>query len=355
MTLRKECVILWFMSISTDTKYIRLISSRLRNFKQKKEGLFNFSCPICGDSKKNLTKARGYAFSKGNDYFYRCHNCGVSTTLGNLLKDVDPSLHKEYVLENYKSGQTNNPYKANSILQITSPKFGKVDKKKVFEHAEWCDKLPKEHFCIQYLMARKIPEEYYKMLLFTNKYKQFVDALVPNHDKVIIDDARLVIPFYNKYNDLIAVSGRALETSDKTLRYITIRTNGDENKLIYGMERVKLSEKIYLVEGPIDSLFLNNCVASGDANLSLTAKEISSGDKVLIFDNEPRNKEVVKLIQNAIKLSHDVVIWPSDVNGKDVNEMILNGKSPSEIHDIISSNTFRGIQAQIKFNMWKKV
>ena len=355
MTLRKECVILWFMSISTDTKYIRLISSRLRNFKQKKEGLFNFSCPICGDSKKNLTKARGYAFSKGNDYFYRCHNCGVSTTLGNLLKDVDPSLHKEYVLENYKSGQTNNPYKANSILQITSPKFGKVDKKKVFEHAEWCDKLPKEHFCIQYLMARKIPEEYYKMLLFTNKYKQFVDALVPNHDKVIIDDARLVIPFYNKYNDLIAVSGRALETSDKTLRYITIRTNDDENKLIYGMERVKLSEKIYLVEGPIDSLFLNNCVASGDANLSLTAKEISSGDKVLIFDNEPRNKEVVKLIQNAIKLSHDVVIWPSDINGKDVNEMILNGKSPSEIRDIISSNTFRGIQAQIKFNMWKKV
>jgi len=355
LTLRKECVILWFMSISTDTKYIRLISSRLRNFKQKKEGLFNFSCPICGDSKKNLTKARGYAFSKGNDYFYRCHNCGVSTTLGNLLKDVDPSLHKEYVLENYKSGQTNNPYKANSILQITSPKFGKVDKKKVFEHAEWCDKLPKEHFCIQYLMARKIPEEYYKMLLFTNKYKQFVDALVPNHDKVIIDDARLVIPFYNKYNDLIAVSGRALETSDKTLRYITIRTNDDENKLIYGMERVKLSEKIYLVEGPIDSLFLNNCVASGDANLSLTAKEISSGDKVLIFDNEPRNKEVVKLIQNAIKLSHDVVIWPSDINGKDVNEMILNGKSPSEIRDIISSNTFRGIQAQIKFNMWKKV
>ena len=141
------------MSLSTDTKYIRLISSRLRNFKQKKEGLFNFSCPICGDSKKNLTKARGYAFSKGNDYFYRCHNCGVSTTLGNLLKDVDPSLHKEYVLENYKTGQTNNHHKANSILQIASPKFGKVDKKKVFEHAEWCDKLPKEHFCIQYLPA----------------------------------------------------------------------------------------------------------------------------------------------------------------------------------------------------------
>ncbi len=343
------------MSISTDTKYIRLISSRLRNFKQKKEGLFNFSCPICGDSKKNLTKARGYAFSKGNDYFYRCHNCGVSTTLGNLLKDVDPSLYKEYVLENYKTGQTNNHQRANSILQITSPKFGKVDKQKVFEHAEWCDKLPEQHFCIAYLKARQIPKELYKMFLFTSKYKQFVDALVPNHGKVIVDDARLVIPFYNKYNDLIAISGRALETSDKTLRYITIRTNDDENKLIYGMERVNLLEKIYLVEGPIDSLFINNCLASGDANLVLTAKEISSGDKVLIFDNEPRNKEVVKLMQNAIKLGHDVVIWPSNIKGKDINEMVLNGVTSTEIQSIISSNTFRSIQAQLKFNMWKKV
>ena len=343
------------MSISTDTKYLRLISSRLRNFKQKKEGLFNFSCPICGDSKKNLTKARGYAFSKGNDYFYRCHNCGVSTTLGNLLKDVDPSLHKEYVLENYKTGQSNNHQKANSILQISSPKFGKVDKQKVFEHAEWCDRLPEEHFCIAYLKARQIPKECYKMLLFTNKYKQFVTALVPGQDKVVIDDARLVIPFYNKYNDLIAVSGRALETSDKTLRYITMRTNDDENKLIYGMERVKITEKIFLVEGPIDSLFLNNCIASGDANLALTAKDISSGDKILIFDNEPRNKEVVKLIQNAIKMGHDVVIWPSNIKGKDINEMVLNGKSPSEMQGIISSNIFKGIQAQLKFNMWKKV
>lgn len=343
------------MSISTDTKYIRLISSRLRNFKQKKEGLFNFSCPICGDSKKNLTKARGYAFSKGNDYFYRCHNCGVSTTLGNLLKDVDPSLYKEYVLENYKTGQSNNHQKANSILQITAPKFGKVDKQKIFEHAEWCHMLPADHYCIAYLKSRQIPKELYKMFLFTSKYKQFAEALVPNNGKVTVDDARLVIPFYNKYNDLIAVSGRALETSDKTLRYITLRTNDDENKLIYGMERIKTTEKIYLVEGPIDSLFLNNCVASGDANLSLTAKEISSGDKVLIFDNEPRNKEVVKLIQNAIKLGHNVVIWPSFVVGKDINEMVLNGLTTTEIQVIISSNTFKGIQAQLKFNLWKKV
>lgn len=344
------------MTISIDIKYLRLVSSRLRNFKQKKEGLFNFSCPICGDSTKNLSKARGYAFTKGNNFYYRCHNCGASTTIGNLIKHVDPNLHKEYVLENYTSGQTNNIKHANTVLQVTAPVFGKVKKQKVFEHAEWCDKLPKEHFCIKYLESREIPEKHYSLFLFTNKYEDFVLSVNPTCDKKLVNDARLVIPFYDKHNQLVALSGRALETSDKLLRYVTVRTTEDENKLIYGMERVKLTEKVYLVEGPIDSLFLNNCVASGDANLALTARDIPADDIVLVFDNEPRNKEVVKLINRAIEAGHQVVIWPDDIEGKDINEMIVNGgKTPEEIMDIISSNTYVGLQAQAKFVFWKKI
>lgn len=341
--------------IHIDTKYVRLISSRLRNFKQKKEGLFNFSCPFCGDSKKNLTKARGYAFSKGNDMLYRCHNCGVSTTVGNLVKHVDPTLHKEYVLENYSSGRTNNAQQANTVLQVTAPKFGKVKKKKVFEHAEWCDKLPAGHFCLEYLERRQIPKDKYGMLLFTSKYKDFVDAVYPEHGKELANDARLVIPFYDENDELIAVSGRALETADKTLRYVTVRTNASKMKLVYGRDRINSSEKVQLVEGPIDSLFLNNCLASGDANLALTAKEVGFENVVLIFDNEPRNKEVVKLIFTAIKANYNVVIWPNTVVGKDINEMVMNGISPDEIQDIISSNTFQGLRAQLKFNEWKKV
>lgn len=338
-----------------DTKYVRLISSRLRNFKQKKEGLFNFSCPFCNDSKKSLTKARGYAFAKGNDMLYRCHNCGVSTNVANLIKQVDPTLHKEYVLENYSSGRNNDSVSANTIIQSTVPKFGKVKKQKVFDHAEWCDKLPEGHFCLEYLKRRQIPGSKYNKLLFTQHYKQFLDALVPNHGKEIADDARLVIPFFNENNELVAVSGRALETGDKTLRYVTVRTNESQKKLIYGMDKVDKEKNILLVEGPIDSLFLNNCLASGDANLALTAKEIGVENISLVFDNEPRNKEVVKLVFTAIKANYNIVIWPNTVVGKDINEMVMNGISPDEIEEIISSNTFRGIEAQLRFNLWKKV
>ena len=343
------------MSLSVESKYIGLISHRLRNFKRKQDYLWNFSCPICGDSKKNHLKARGYVYKKGNNLFYSCKNCGIGTSLGKLLESVDGTLYKEYVLERYKSGESGFSNFKEPTFNIPSPRFDKLDKPKIFEHAEFCDKLSSEHFCLTYLRNRRIPDRFYKDLLFTSHYKKFIDALVPNHGKKLIDDARVIIPFYDVYNNLIAVSGRALETSDKTLRYITIRTTDSEEKLVFGMDRVSVHEPVRVVEGPLDSLFVNNCVASADANLAIVAENISAGKKVLIFDNEPRNKEIVKLMQDAIKLNHNVVIWPDTIVGKDINEMVINGILIDEIETIISSNTFNGLQAQTKFVFWKKV
>jgi len=343
------------MSLSIESKYIRLISSRLRNFKQKKDYLWNFSCPICGDSKKNLSKARGYVFQKGTNLFYNCHNCGVGTNLGNLIKQVDPSLHKEYVLERYKSGESGFSNFKSPSFDIPTPKFDKVAKEKHFEHAEWVSKLPSGHFCLVYCTNRRFLSIMRDTLLFTPNYKKFCDALVPNHGKEITADARLVIPFYDKYNTLIGVSGRALENSDYKLRYVTLRTTDSQEKLIYGMDRVNTNELVRIVEGPIDSMFLSNCVGSGDSALIQTAKLIDAENKVLIFDNEPRNKDIVKLMSDAIKLGYDVVIWPDTIEEKDINEMVMAGFSPDEIERIISSNTFTGLRAQMKFISWKKV
>ena len=343
------------MSLSVESKYIGLISHRLRNFKRKQDYLWNFSCPICGDSKKNLHKARGYVYKKGNNLFYSCKNCGIGTSLGKLLENVDGTLYKEYILERYKSGESGFSNFKEPTFNVPSPRFDKLDKPKIFEHAEFCSNLSSEHFCLAYLKNRQIPKEFYSQLLFTSHYKKFIDALVPNHGKKLIDDARVIIPFYDVYNNLIAVSGRALETSDKTLRYITIRTTDSEEKLVFGMDRVSVHEPVRVVEGPLDSLFVKNCVASADANLAIVAENISAGKKVLIFDNEPRNKEIVKLMQESIKSNHNIVIWPNTIQAKDVNEMVMSGISVDEIESIISSNTFNGLQAQTKFVFWKKV
>jgi transcription elongation factor Elf1 len=343
------------MSLIIDQKYVGMISHRLRNFKRKQDYVWNFSCPLCGDSKKNVLKARGYVYKKGNNLFYSCKNCGIGTSIGKLLEQVDGSLYKEYILERYKAGESGSSNYTKPTFNVPSPRFDKLDKQKQFEHAEFCSDLPSGHFCLDYLKNRQIPKEFYSQLLFTSHYKQFIDALVPNHGKKLVDDARVIIPFYDVYNNLIAVSGRALETNDKTLRYITIRTTDSEDKLVFGMDRISVHEPVRIVEGPIDSLFVKNCVASGDSSLTTVADNISAGKKVLIFDNEPRNKEIVKLMQDSIKSNHHIVIWPNTIQAKDVNEMVMSGISVDEIQAIISSNTFSGLEAQTKFVFWKKV
>ena len=294
-------------------------------------------------------------FQKGTNLFFNCHNCGVGTNLGNLIKQVDPSLHKEYVLERYKSGESGHSNFKSPAFDIPAPRFDKVAKEKHFEHAEWVSKLPSGHFCIVYCTNRRFLSTMVDTLMFTPNYKKFCDALVPNHGKEITADARLVIPFYDKYNTLIGVSGRALENSDYKLRYVTVRTNESQDKLIYGMDKVNTNELVKIVEGPLDSMFLTNCVGSGDSALIQTAKLIDAENKVLIFDNEPRNKEIVKLMDDAIKLGYNVVIWPDTMEQKDINEMVMAGFSPDEIEGIISSNTFTGLRAQMKFISWKKV
>ena len=343
------------MSLSTDLSFVQRITHRFNKYQRKSDYLFNVRCPLCGDSHKNKAKMRGYIYRRGNGLFYLCHNCGESMSLGNFIKRLDGTIHKEYVLEKYKSGEYNNPNIRKALFDVPVTRFGKVERK-IFDNAERCDKLPAQHFCLAYLKNRKIPSEHYKNLYFTANYKKFCDEVYPNHGKEkLSDDARLVIPFYDAYDALIGVSGRALVTADYKLRYVTIKTNSSENKLIYGLDRIDTSQPIKIVEGPIDSLFLDNCVGSGDSSLSITAKQLNAEKTILIYDNEPRNKEIVNLMGDAIKQGHNIVVWPDTVDGKDINEMVMNGISSDEIEDIISNNTFKGIEAQINFNYWKKV
>ena len=89
-----------------DIKYINLISPRLAKFATKKQGLYNFRCPYCGDSQRDLKKARGYLFQVKNTFTFKCHNCGMSTSFHKFLKDFDQTLHDQYILERFKEGTT---------------------------------------------------------------------------------------------------------------------------------------------------------------------------------------------------------------------------------------------------------
>lgn len=339
------------MALFIDLKYVNIVSVRFEKIVKKDDYLWNLRCPICGDSKKNHNKMRGYIYRKQNDLFYRCHNCGVGMSIGNLIKSMDANLYKEYILDRYKNGDNGHSNYQKPTFDISPTKFGKIDKVS-YDNAEFCDKLPENHSCIQYLLNRKIPRDKWNKLLYADHYKNFCDEINPNHGKTIDNDKRLVIPYYSEYGVLLGVSGRALEASSEKLRYVTIRINDSKQPLIYGLDDLDVTKRVYIVEGPLDSLFINNCVAAGSTALLQTANNLSATDKVLIFDREPRNKEVIQIMKGAIDAGENVVIWPDDLEGKDINEMIMHGY---DVISVINQNIFSGLEAQMKFTFYKKV
>ena len=335
------------MSVFIDRNFLLQVSPKLQRFTKKKDDLYNFRCPLCGDSQKNKLKSRGYVYRKKNDYFYMCHNCGASTTFYNFLKQVDESLLKEYQLERYKNGDTGNNNYPKPIFEefkAEAPTF-----KKSLELPS-IDSLPEAHFAKKYIQSRKIPEAFHSQLYFAEDFAAFIQSLGIQKE-LSKEDKRLVIPFYDKEKNLIAIQGRSL--GESKLRYITLKLH-DDNKKVFGLDRINEEELIYVLEGPIDSMFLENAIATADSNLESITDVLDKSKVVLVFDNEPRNKEIVAKMEHAIDNHFNVVVWPEMIEEKDINDMVLSGFSPDEIQDIISKNTFVNLRAKMEFVSWKK-
>ena len=332
------------MSSYIDLKFINDLSGRLSQFKKKTDYLFNFRCPHCGDSQKSKTKARAYLYRVKNDMFFKCHNCGQGQNLANFIKFVDPKLYEQYLLERYKKSAPATP----------RPKFDfkptKFQNQTPIDDLKSIKDLPEDHPARLYCMNRKIPEKYFDKLFLSDKFMTLVNEIKPNTYKITKDHPRLIIPFYDTTGKVFAFQGRAFGKEQP--KYLTIKL--DENKQkVYGLDKVNFQQPIYITEGPIDSLFIDNCLAAGGADLFLKNK-IPNENITYIFDNEPRNKEIVKRMYKVIEQDFNVVIWPEDLQLKDVNDMIMSGLTKLELQDIISNNTYSKLSALTKLNYWKK-
>jgi len=330
-----------------DYKYVGLLSARLPLFK-KRGTAFNFRCPICGDSKTNKTKTRGYLISKKGNTMYYCHNCGASMSLGNFIKQLDPEMHKAYVQERFVGKQD----KQASVLDITNFDKPKFIKNTALSSIKKVSQLDWNHPVKTYVNSRLIPAKFHCKLFFAPKFRTWINTMIP--DKFDIsssdfkDEPRLVIPFLDKNNNMFALQGRSF--SNKGIRYITIVFNPDVPKL-YGLETVNFDRPYFVTEGPIDSLFLPNAIAMAGADLP--HHTIDKKNATIVFDNEPRNHEIVKKIEKYIDLGFNVSIWPDYIPYKDINDMIVNGMS--NIENIIVENTFQGLSAKMKLSSWKRV
>ena len=320
-----------------DSKYIGLVSSRLKKFKRVKADLYNFRCPICGDSQKHKNKARGYFYQVKNNTNFKCHNCGASLSLNNFLKQLDNVLHKQYIMEKFKEGHTGKNF------VVEEPKFD-------FKKPEFKSKLDlplcsEVKVARDYLQSRKIdPSNFY----YAEKFKEFVNSYKKTFESIVKDEPRIIIPLhFNK--QLIGFQGRSLKSTSGGYKYITIMLDDNAPK-IYGLDEIDKNKSVYVVEGPFDSTFVENSVAfcGSDGNV----EHLKGSDIVFVYDNEPRNKEIVEKISGCVKRGEKIIIWPNNIIQKDINDMVLAGH---DIMRVLGSNTYSGLEANIKFNHWKKV
>ena len=336
-----------------DVKYLNLISPMLPLFKKKGDNLWNFRCPYCGDSQKSRTKARGFVFRRKADLFFKCHNCSVGATLANLIKHVDSKAYDDYILERYRDGGTV------PRCPVPKPEFkfdAPVFKKNVFKSLQSISQLASTHPARRLVDERKLSEYSDDLFLCPSFYK-FTNTLVENKFPSLGGDhPRLMIPFRNEEGEIFAYQGRAF--GDEKPKYITIKLDEDADK-IYGLDKVAHDKPVLVVEGPIDSMFLDNCIAVAGADfskpLSIGGRLMLNGELTVIFDNEPRNKEICKQIEKNISQGRNVVIWPDSMRHKDINDMIIAGYTKEQVQQIITDNTFQTASASLRFAEWRKI
>lgn len=331
-----------------ETQYISLIASALRGFKKTGKSVYNFACPYCGDSKKSKTKLRGYLFQRRNDYFFKCHNCGVGRTLGNFIKDHDHNLYERYVLERFSAGLTGKKsvVKTPEIDYNNSNPDGKFKANNYFQGLTPISNLNTETYARSYLDNRKIPDYYYKNLYFCEQFKSWANQIKPIFSSITPEESRIIIPLADK-DGIFGFQARSLNPK-ATIRYLTLLV--DENKpKLYGLNKVDDTKTVYVTEGPFDSMFLPNAISMCGSDIDLEL--IPCSDLIFVMDNEPRNLEIVNKIKKLIDQKQKVVIWPSYITQKDINDMHL---ANVDYLKVIQENTFHGLTANLQLDSWKK-
>lgn len=304
-------------------------------------------CVYCGDSEKNRNKARGYIFENKGSYLYHCHNCGVSSNFKTFLETVDYALYQDYIKEKISLRE----FKGETQRQ-KRPEYRTDYLKDLVPVSD----LASDHYCRAYLAQRKIPFQFYPRLFFCPKFKEWVNSIIPNKfENTNYDSGRVIIPFYNKERKPFGFQGRSLDKKDK-VRYITIITDEGMPRF-YGLDRVDFNRRYYVLEGPFDSMFVSNAIACCGADMTSSLVQLGSNKSncVIVYDNEPRNKEILRKVRGCIDKGYKVVIWPNTYEEKDVNDGILAGYTPSELQHIMDTNTYSGLAALTKFTEWKKI
>ena len=332
-----------------DHKYVGLASNRLPKFKRKSDKLYSFRCVFCGDSQKDKNKTRGYLYVHKDRISYKCHNCNLSTSLYKLLNHLDSSLGNAYKLEQFSNNHSTFAHKVPAILE-KKPKIEPsesnilIDLGLIPAHL-----LPENHRIVNYLQSRKIPRSRWVDLYYARDMR-VLEKLNKSYENRLISEERMVIPFRDMAGNITGVTGRAM--GNNKLRYVTVRVTDDA--MIDGLNLLDLSQTIYVTEGPIDSMFVDNAIAVGGSDFKRVVAQFDRNKIILIFDNQPRNKQLVDIMNQMITQNYKLVIWPSNWRYKDINEAIIDGITSSTLMQTLHTHSHQHLTLKLAMREWNK-
>lgn len=339
-----------------ETKYIGLLSSKLDGFKRKSGSSYNFRCPVCGDSKKSRSKARGWIFDRSGKSRFYCHNCNASMSFIGLIKHVDTQLYQELKLERLREQTTNTDKNENVVVEINQPYRPLFEKDTALRGLKRVSQLHHDNPYKKYIVSRRIPFKFHYKLYIVDAFFAYINTLIPNKfdEKALLnDEPRLLIPFIDKNNKVHALQGRSFNEYSKS-KYITIVLDDSVPK-IYGLDTVNQNDTIYVTEGPIDSMFLDNAIATAGGDLASAVRVLNKDNLVIVYDNERRAKHTVAKIAKCIRDGYKVCLWPDTVVYKDINDMVKSGMKPEYVQLIIEQNVYSGLAAEMELSRWKRV
>jgi hypothetical protein len=339
--------------LHVDLGWLNKISINLERFKKIKTDTYNCRCLICGDSKTRSNVTRLYFYAKKGNLNVFCQNCGYSHSFFTFMKEIFPSHFEEYKRETmFDTFNQKTQRKTEINLQPRLPKLPSVDNVKIEDFKRNMVSvldLEESHPAKKMLRGRAFSETEMSRLYYTDDFKYLAQTLNEESTEKLRDgEPRIIIPFISPTGVVEMIQGRSLDKNSK-LKYISIKRHDDVEK-VYGLYELDKTKTRYCVEGPFDSLFVDNCIATCDANLTRVDADC------YIWDVQPRNKDVCKYMEAAIESNKKLVIWPFSPSKKlDINDMIKAGVSRKEIMKVIKDNTFSGLTAKVKFMQWKKV
>lgn len=349
------------LNITLEKDFVTKAGSQLELFSWNDSKTAACRCCYCGDSQKKKNKRRGYFYQytdkNGNvSYRYKCHNCGVHLSLYDFLDEQFPELHREMKFEFIRSKKIEEEYKTHtpnkqSLIENHPPKTVPYMVDVLQEYPTIFD-LDSTHRARVYMeQERKLPKKSLMRLYYVEDFAHLVSQIDPEKE-LETHEPRIIFPMYTGDKQLFGVSGRCIG-SDSNLRYITIKRQDTRHIKVYGLDRFDPDKEGFCVEGALDSEFLPNCISmAGLGQIKKDSIPFNIDNMTMVFDNEPRNKDVVRYMKTALNSGFKVCVWGKDYPFKDVNEGVQNGWSQERILDHIRKNSYKGLMGLTKMVEW---